>query len=69
MKAWGAIVAVIASILAQGFAYFTGGRIARNKVKLKGLKNKVVRLETENEVDEMSDDDIATQLSEWVPRK
>lgn len=66
MKFWAAIIAFMSSLFAQGFAYVIGGSRARNKVKLKGLKNKVVMLETEKEVEKLSDDDVADQLSKWV---
>lgn len=66
MKTTLALIAFIGSLFTQGFAFLLGGSRARNKVKLKGLKNKVVMLETKNEVDKLSPDDVADQLSKWV---
>lgn len=64
------IYAILATVLAA-IAAFLG--IRRDAVKKERLKReveakdaKIVRLETKDRIDEISDDDVTATLSEWV---
>ena len=66
MKFWASIAAFFAALLTPIAAWLKGQSDQRRKRKIKGLKAKVKALEEKDKVDEMSDEDVATALSEWV---
>lgn len=66
MKTWLALIAFIGSMFMQGFAFLLGGSRARNKAKLKGLENKVTKLEKDKEIENLSDDDVSARLDRWL---
>jgi len=64
--AWPKLIALILKLLAV-LGLYGKGRIDANKnARLKGQKAKIAALEIKDEVDEMSDADVAASLSEWV---
>lgn len=56
----------VARLIQTILTFFVGDKMARDRTKLKGLKAKVKAMEAKDEVDALSDDDVAVQLSEWV---
>ena len=65
--AYAKLAGLFAKIFLGLFIFFKGGQGKRRKDKIKALKAKVMALETKDEIDELSDDDVAGRLSDkWM---
>ena len=65
--AYAKLAGLVAKIFLGLFIFFKGAQGQRRKDKIKGLKAKVTALEVKDEIDELSDDDVAGRLStKWM---
>ena len=64
---WAKLAGLLAKIFLGLFVFFKGGQGQRRKDKIKALKAKVTALETEDEIDKLSDDYVAGRLRDkWM---
>ena len=48
---------------------FMGWKLATQRQKIKGLKNKIAAKEVSDEVDQIHDDAIPSELSKWLRKR
>ena len=65
--AYAKLAGLFAKIFLGLFVFFKGGQGQRRKDKIKAQQAKITALETEKEIDKLSDDDVAGRLRDkWM---